>query len=89
MFALAGRLRISNLKHNMCCDEQIVTHDGKQWLVRDGKLVPFREVFIDVPRTEPEYSRWMADRAAALNAEMVDYISKHDPYADLVYKTQK
>lgn len=71
----------------MCYDEQIVTHDGKQWLVRDGRLVPFREVFIDVPRTEPEYSRWMANSITNWRAEALNYIIKNDPFVDLVDKT--
>ncbi len=61
-------------------DEIIVTHEGKQWLVQDGRLVSFREVEVDMGRTPEEFNAKMAAGIPLLRESISRYIADNDPY---------
>ncbi len=64
----------------MNADPIIVTHDGKDWLVENGKLVPFRVVEIEMPRTVEGIQAKMAESTAAFRKEIIRLVALNDPF---------
>ncbi len=58
----------------------IVNHDGRDWLVRDGRLVPIRYVEVNPGRTVEEINANMAASAAGFRAKIIEYVRENDPY---------
>jgi hypothetical protein len=66
----------------------IVNHDGRDWLVKDGKLVPFREVDCTPPdwamATPEGYNRYMASFAPSMRESIYRYLAENDPYSKII-----
>jgi len=64
----------------MECDI-IVEHDGRRWLVVDGRLRPLREIEVDA---DPKRIHEAIPR---LRSHIFEYIAKNDPFCSVF--TQK